>query len=97
MPQRVFPTADIILLTREGRCSRPDVIFFAVSRPQTVVAGPAVACGAAPLNQLALAAGQTQTVLGLEVAVVCARGGLRFRLELEEGKVLLPEDAEAAP
>ncbi|MCX5796131.1 MAG: hypothetical protein NTY77_11600 [Elusimicrobia bacterium] len=74
-----LPAADLILLTGTGPCSRPDIMR--VSRPQTVVAGPAEVIQGLPLNQLVLRPGQKQTVLGVEVTAASVPGGLSYIVE----------------
>ena len=102
-----LPIADVVLLTHNhpDHCSGPDVMK--VSRPQTVVVGPADAVCRFRLNQLPLHGGQTKTVLGMSVTGTVAytreakheRGGpwLGFLIEALGLKVLHAGDTERVP
>lgn len=103
-----LPTADVVLLTHNHpeHCSVPDVMK--ISKPQTVVVGPADAVCRFRLNQLPLRGGQTKTVLGIEVQGTPAynaanpkhpRGGpyLGFLFGMLGLKIFHPGDTDNVP
>lgn len=76
-----LPTADIVLITRNhpDHCSVPDVMKL--SRPQTIVAGPADVVCRFRLNQLPLEPGQTKSILGVKVTASAAAEGLSYAVD----------------
>jgi L-ascorbate metabolism protein UlaG (beta-lactamase superfamily) len=81
------PIADVVLITRNhpDHCSIPDVAK--ISRPSTIVVGPADVVCRFRLNQLPLEPGQTKSVLGLPVTAAAAPEGLSYVVEHDGEKI----------